>query len=129
MSTTVQIVFGFILLAFAIFLVIAVLMQEGKSYGLSGAISGGADTMFGKTRGKKVSEMLSKVTTIIAIIFAVMVIILTTVNRNEVDPDIDTINADPVEETTAAETATAAETTAEAVAETAVETAAETPAA
>lgn len=129
MSTTVQIVFGFILLAFAIFLVIAVLMQEGKSYGLSGAISGGADTMFGKTRGKKVSKMLSKGTTIIAIIFAVMVIILTTVNRNEVDPDIDTINADPVEETTAAETATAAETTAEAVAETAVETAAETPAA
>lgn len=114
MSTTVQIIFGFILLAMAVFLVIAVLMQEGKSYGLSGAISGGADTMFGKTRGKKVSAMLSKITTVIAIVFAVLVIFLTTVNRPEgVQPDIDAVNETPT---------VAAETTADATADVTAET-------
>ena len=106
MSTTAQIIFGVVLLVFAVFLVIAVLMQEGKSYGLSGAISGGADTMFGKTRGKKISSMLSKITTVIAIIFAVLVIILTTINRPDIEVNYDDVNK--VSQTAAAATTTEA---------------------
>ena len=46
---------GIILLAAALFLVVAVLLQTGKSQGLSGTISGGSETFFGKNtfRGRE----------------------------------------------------------------------------
>ena len=128
MSTTVQVVFGIILTVFAVFLVVAVLMQEGKSYGLSGAISGGADTIFGKTRGKKLSSILSKATTVIGIIFAVLVILLTTINRVEFEPNLDNVNATPsadeetTTEATSEEPATETETVAASTADEAVST-------
>ena len=37
-----EIVCGIIMIVAAVFLVVAVLLQDGKSYGLSGAIAGGA---------------------------------------------------------------------------------------
>ena len=70
-----SIVIKICVLLMSIFLVVAVLMQEGKSYGL-GAIEGGADTFFGKSKGKQVSSKLSRLTTIVAIIFVVVVVIL-----------------------------------------------------
>ncbi len=72
---TVEIVLGIILLVAAVFLIIAVLMQQGKSKGMSGAIGGGtADTFFGKTKGKSADKMLSKLTTIVGIAFVVIVL-------------------------------------------------------
>ncbi len=53
----------------AILMIIVVVAQEGKSAGM-GAVSGGGDSVFGgKTRG--VDAFLSKVTIILALIFAV----------------------------------------------------------
>ena len=89
MNTTIQIIIGVILLVAAAFLVVAVLLQEGKSHGLGGAIAGGADTIFGKTKGKKISDTLSKVTTIVSIVFVVIVIALTIFNREVVLPSLD----------------------------------------
>ena len=65
-----------ILLLMAIFLTVAVLMQHGKSHNLSGTIAGGAETFFGKTKGRSVDAMLSKVTTIVAIIFVILVVVV-----------------------------------------------------
>lgn len=73
---TVQIVLGILLLVSAVFLVVAVLMQNGKSHGLSGAISGGAETFFGKQKGSTIEKRLSKLTTIVAIIFVVIVLVM-----------------------------------------------------
>ena len=70
-----DIVFGIILLIAALFLVVAVLMQSGKSHNLSGAIAGGAETFFGKEKGKTLDKLFSKLTTIVAIIFTLLVII------------------------------------------------------
>lgn len=72
----VTIICGIILIIAAVFLVIAVLMQNGKSHGLSGAISGGAETFFGKTKGKTIDRMLSKITTIVSIFFVALVILV-----------------------------------------------------
>ena len=74
--TTVEVVFGIVLLFFALFLVIAVLMQHGKSKNLSGTIAGGAETFFGKEKGKTIDKVLSTVTTVVAIIFVVAVLVL-----------------------------------------------------
>ena len=71
-----ELAFGIILLVAAVFLVVAVLMQHGKSYGLSGTISGGAETFFGKGKAQTLDKILSKVTTVVAIIFCILVIVL-----------------------------------------------------
>ena len=54
-----------ILLAIAV--IVTVLMQSGKSAGLSGAIAGGAETFFGKKKG--MDEFLSKLSTGFAVGF------------------------------------------------------------
>ena len=70
-----QVAIGIILIIAALFLVVAVLMQHGKSHNLSGTIAGGAETFFGKTKGSTLDRKLSKLTTIVAIIFCVLVLI------------------------------------------------------
>lgn len=60
------------LLVTGVILVIAVLMQHGKSYGLSGTIAGGAETFFGKETGKRIDKILSRATTIIGALFMIL---------------------------------------------------------
>ena len=57
-------------------LTVVVLMQEGKSAGLSGAISGVADTYWGKNRGRSMEGLLNKVTTGLAIGFVILSVLL-----------------------------------------------------
>ena len=73
--TALEYVVGGVLIVASLFLVVAVLMQSGKSHNLSGAIAGGAETFFGKTRGSAMDKKLSKITTIVAIAFAALVIV------------------------------------------------------
>lgn len=70
-----QVAIGIILIIAAIFLVVAVLMQNGKDHNLSGTIAGGAETFFGKTKGSTLDKKLSKLTTIVAIVFCVLVLV------------------------------------------------------
>ena len=74
----------------AIFLVVAVLMQSGKENRLSGTIAGGADTFYGKTKGKSLDRVLSKATTIVAIIFVVLVFLVYVIQRGEAKKELDT---------------------------------------
>ncbi len=52
-----------------------VLMQEGKSAGL-GAISGAAETYWGKNKGRSMEGKLVKFTTVLAIFFIIFAIVL-----------------------------------------------------
>ena len=61
----------------AIVLIASVLLQSGKSAGLSGAIAGGAQSFVGKKKG--IDDLLSKVTTVTAILFIVNSILLAVV--------------------------------------------------
>lgn len=70
-----EIILASVLLLVALFLVVAIILQDSKKHGLSGAISGGAETFFGKTKGKDVNGFLQKATTIAAIVFAVLVFV------------------------------------------------------
>ncbi|HDA7748774.1 TPA: preprotein translocase subunit SecG [Staphylococcus aureus] len=51
-----------------------VLLQEGKSSGLSGAISGGAEQLFGKQKQRGVDLFLNRLTIILSILFFVLMI-------------------------------------------------------
>jgi preprotein translocase subunit SecG len=109
-----QLAAGIIMLVASVFLIIAVLMQSGKSHNLSGAIAGGAETFFGKTKGKALDKKLSRLTTIVAIVFVVLVVIVYVIQP---DYDLnDIIDAQTsAADTTAEETVDSADTTAEAV--------------
>ncbi|HHU85978.1 MAG: preprotein translocase subunit SecG [Pelotomaculaceae bacterium] len=62
-----------VLLALA--LIAAVVLQSGKSAGLSGSIAGGAETLFGGKK-KGLDELLGKVTIVVAILFAATALLL-----------------------------------------------------
>jgi preprotein translocase subunit SecG len=73
---TVVLIFQIALLVIGVFLVGAVLMQQGKAHGLSGAIAGGAETFFGKEKGKDMNKKLSVATTVVGIVFVLAVLVL-----------------------------------------------------
>lgn len=74
MQQAIELTMGIALLVMAVFLVIAVLMQSGKDKRLSGSIAGGTETFFGKTKGKSFDKILSRLTTVVAILFGVLVV-------------------------------------------------------
>lgn len=65
-----------IFIIISIVLTILVLMQEGKSAGLSGAISGVADTYWGKNKGRSMEGKLVTATKIMAALFFVLAAVL-----------------------------------------------------
>lgn len=56
-------------------LIALVLMQEGKTAGL-GAISGAAESYWGKNKGRSMEETLVKLTKICAVLFVVLAAVL-----------------------------------------------------
>ena len=66
-----------LLIVSGLFLVVAVLLQEGKSKGgLSGTIVGGTETFYGKDQTMRRDHLLSRLTTIAAIAFVVFVLVV-----------------------------------------------------
>ena len=59
----------------SLIITVVILMQEGKSAGL-GAISGAADTYWGKNKGRSMEGMLVKLTRIFVILFLVIAMVL-----------------------------------------------------
>ncbi len=52
-----------------------VLLQEGKTQGL-GAIAGAAETYWGKNKGRSMEGRLVKITTVLAVLFFLLAILL-----------------------------------------------------
>ena len=57
-----------ILLLSSIVLIVSILLQESKSDGLSGSIAGGAEQLFGKRKSRGYDALLSRITTICAVV-------------------------------------------------------------
>lgn len=72
MSLVVNIIYLLVCLA----IIVIVLLQSGRSAGLSGAIAGGAETFFGKNKGRAYEAILSKYTGWFAILFIVITVAL-----------------------------------------------------
>ena len=64
----------FILICFVITVVI--LLQEGKQAGLTGAISGAAETYWGKNKGRSMEGKLEKITKVMVVLFFELAIVL-----------------------------------------------------
>ena len=70
-----RIIVTIVFIIICIALTVLVLMQEGKSAGL-GAISGAAETYWGKNKGRSMEGALVKLTKILAVAFIVIAAIL-----------------------------------------------------
>jgi preprotein translocase subunit SecG len=66
-----------LLVIVSIALIIVVLLQSGKSAGLSGAISGGAEHLFGKQKARGIDLVLHRITVVLAVLFFVLAIAVT----------------------------------------------------
>ncbi len=65
-----------VLLIASIILTVSILLQSSNSAGLSGSIGGGAEQLFGKKRSSGYDAILSKVSTVTAILFIVISLVL-----------------------------------------------------
>ena len=90
----VNIILGVVLIAAAIFLIVAVLMQEGKNEGLSGALSGASDSSFAKQKEQTRANKLSKLTSIVSIAFVIIVLLVTILTG--IDANISMRTGEPV---------------------------------
>ena len=74
--TTPQIILSIIYFIAALALIAIVMLQSGKSAGLSGAIAGGADTFLSKNKAKSADARLARWTKWVAIVFLVLTLVL-----------------------------------------------------
>ena len=83
MNLTLTLTLTIIHVVISLVLVVVVLMQHGKQQGLSGAIAGGAETFFGKNKGRTIDAMLKKFTAVLAVLFVASSIALTVISVNQ----------------------------------------------
>ena len=74
--TVPQIVLSIIYVVVAVALIAVVMLQSGKSAGLSGAIAGGADTFLSKNKAKSLDAKLARWTKWVAILWIVITLVL-----------------------------------------------------
>jgi preprotein translocase subunit SecG len=61
-----------LLVIVSIGLIGVVILQSGKSAGLSGAISGGAESLFGKQKARGLDLILHRITIVLAVLFILL---------------------------------------------------------
>ncbi len=61
---------------FSVILIAVVLLQSGKTAGLSGSIAGGAETFFGKNKANTLDGIFEKATAVVALLFIITSIVL-----------------------------------------------------
>ena len=65
-----------LLLISSIILIVSILLQSGNSSGLSGSIAGGAEQLFGKKKSRGYDALLSKITTVSAIVYILSALVI-----------------------------------------------------
>ncbi|RIX60027.1 preprotein translocase subunit SecG [Paenibacillus nanensis] len=71
-----EITLKILLVLFSIGLIAVVLLQKGKSAGLSGAITGGAEHLFGKQKARGLDLFLQRLTVAFAVGFFVLALVV-----------------------------------------------------
>lgn len=68
--------FTIIHIVVSVVLILAILMQHSKVQGLSGIIQGGAETFFGKNKGRSYEGKLAKATAVFMVLFIITSVVL-----------------------------------------------------
>ena len=71
----IQYLLAFLVIAVGLLIIVLVALQESKQQGLSGAISGAADSFFGKNKSRTQEAKLSKFTKIAGVVFFLLALV------------------------------------------------------
>ncbi|OBZ15353.1 MULTISPECIES: preprotein translocase subunit SecG [Bacillales] len=71
-----EILLKIVLVIFSVGLIAVVLLQKGKSAGLSGAITGGAEHLFGKQKARGLDLFLQRLTVVLAVGFFILALVV-----------------------------------------------------
>jgi len=71
-----KIVVNVVYIIVCLVIIALVLLQAGRSAGISGTIAGGAETFFGKNKGRDYNALLSKYTGWVAVLFVIISVVL-----------------------------------------------------
>ncbi len=71
-----KIIFTIFLVLASLVLIASILLQSGKQAGMSGEITGGAESIWGRNKGRSFEGKLEKATTVSAIVFVIASILL-----------------------------------------------------
>jgi preprotein translocase subunit SecG len=74
--STFALIITIIQLLTCVVLIGVVMLQSGKTAGLSGVIGGGSDTYLAKNKSKSLDAKMSRATKWVAIVFAVLTLVL-----------------------------------------------------
>ena len=102
--TTLKVVLTVLHLIIAFGLMAVVLFQSSKSEGLSGSIAGGAETFFGKNKGKTMDGVLAKFTVVLAILFVITSVSLSALSKKSEGNDSADDTTSQVQEDTSSDT-------------------------
>lgn len=70
-----KIILGISVIILSLFIIIVILLQQGHRAGITGAISGGADTFLSKNKARTFDATLARFTKYIAILFFILAIV------------------------------------------------------
>lgn len=65
-----------LLIIVSIALILVVVLQSGRSAGLSGAIAGGAEHLMGKQKARGIDALLGRLTIILSVAFFILTLIV-----------------------------------------------------
>lgn len=65
----------------SLILIGSILLQSSNSDGLSGSIGGGAEQLFGKKKSRGYEALLGRITTVSAVLFIVLSLVLVTMEK------------------------------------------------
>ena len=74
-----EIILGVLLALLSIVIIVLILLQQSRRAGISGAISGGADTFLSKNQARTADAKLKRLTTICGIAFVVLALATTVI--------------------------------------------------
>ena len=76
MNETIRLVLTIVQVVVSLALILTVIFQSGKQAGISGSVSGAADTFFGKNKGRSIESKLKKWSWILLGVIAALSIVL-----------------------------------------------------
>lgn len=77
--TTVQVALSVAMIILSLFLIGAILLQNGAAQGI-GAVSGGAETFFGSGKASASDKMLARLTSVVGVVFVIIAVVLNIVH-------------------------------------------------
>ena len=73
---TLKLILSIVEVLACVFLTVVILLQQGARQCPSGAIAGGADTFFGQSKASNMQRTLSRLTTVIGVVFVVIAVVM-----------------------------------------------------